>query len=174
LRKVKSKPKTKRVYDPDAVKMKANHVTAEQWLMRHSHCVTVRQVYADIERTHTDHVSFGLGVPHKVEGTDFTPRSIKAVCNFPQDGFCGKDPISTEQLAEVNARLGGGMKLGSPLLAYVKGEIDLEGLSAALSKPNPEDGEESAIEEALATEPKQAESKLETQPKKKLTLKLSD
>jgi hypothetical protein len=139
LKKPKPRSRVKRDYDPDAVKMKANHVTAEQWLMRHSHCVTVRQVYSDIERTHTDHISYGLGVPHKMAGVDFTPASVKAVCNFPQDGYCGKEPIALEQLADVNARLTGGMKLGSPLLAYVKGEIDLDELSKELNGPKPEE-----------------------------------
>lgn len=81
------------------------HLNREQFNARHLHCINIRMVYADIERTLTDHISYGLGVPHKVKGNDDVP-SMKAHCDHPEDGMCGQNPTD-EQLAWINAKLSG-------------------------------------------------------------------
>jgi hypothetical protein len=126
------KRKIKKDYDPLLKKMIARKITASDFVMRHSHCVTVRQVLYDVERTHNPHVSYGLGIPHVKEGVDYTPKSLKAVCDFPNDGFCGKDPPSSEQLAVINMRLGGKLN-DKGLLAYIKGEITIDELNQFLN-----------------------------------------
>lgn len=81
------------------------HLNREQFNARHLHCINIRMVYADIERTMSDHTSYGLGVPHKIKGTDYM-GSMKAHCDHPEDGMCGQNPTD-EQLAWINAKLSG-------------------------------------------------------------------
>lgn len=81
------------------------HLNREQFNARHLHCINIRMVYADMERTLTDHISYGLGVPHKVKGNDDVP-AMKAHCDHPEDGMCGQNPTD-EQLVWINAKLAG-------------------------------------------------------------------
>lgn len=100
--------KIKRVLpDPVINQLRKTKITAHEWLVRHSHCITVREIRQNLERSLSDHVSYGLGVPHFIKGSDHIPADILAVCDFPNDGICGKEPPSEEQLVEINARLSG-------------------------------------------------------------------
>lgn len=81
------------------------HLNREQFNARHSHCITVQMVYADVERSLVPHLSYGLGVPHKVPGNEHVP-DMKAVCEHPEDGMCGQNPTD-EQLEWINAKLAG-------------------------------------------------------------------
>lgn len=81
------------------------HLNREQFNARHIHCTNIRMVYADMERTLSDHVSYGLGVAHKIKGRDHTPP-MKAHCDHPEDGMCGQNPTD-DQLAWINDKLSG-------------------------------------------------------------------
>lgn len=164
--------------DPLINKLRATKITPEQFLSRHSHCVSVRSVQQAIDRSHSDHISYGLGVPHLMKGTDFTPKDIRAVCDFPMDGVCGQNIPSQEQMDKINARLG-----GKPLKEYIEGKITLSEMNDALSLEGEGEEVEMTLED-IAEIQRQALEKpfkmlktpkkqvVELAPPGKLTLKL--
>jgi hypothetical protein len=86
-------------------------ITAQEFLHRHELCVSNSDKQSALDRTHNDHVSYGLGVPHFMSGTMYSPKDLRGGCLHEDDGMCGHREPTEEELAKINAKLGGTMKL---------------------------------------------------------------
>ncbi len=86
-------------------------ITAQEFLRRHELCVSNGDKQSALDRTHNNHVSYGLGVPHFMSGTMYTPKDLRGGCSHPEDGMCGHTEPTEDELAKINAKLGGNVKL---------------------------------------------------------------
>jgi hypothetical protein len=76
-----------------AVDKKVTHLTEDEFLRRHQYCVTIARLIGDRNKEETAARLAAKG-------------QLKAVCDHPEDGFCGWD-VTPQKLAEINARLAG-------------------------------------------------------------------
>lgn len=86
-------------------------LSAEEFVRRHEHCVSPSDKYRDLARS------------------TYQPRDLRGGCSYPEDGMCSHVLPSEDELAYINAILGGTVKLGTPLAAYIAGRISLEALN---------------------------------------------
>jgi hypothetical protein len=127
--------------DPLINKLRMTKITKDEFLSRHQRCITLAEIQVDLDRSRSLN-------PNHID-----PKSLKAVCDFPMDGYCGKEYPSDEQLAIINARLGGKVSeefahlQGKPLAEYIKGNISLDEMNDALAMDGDEEGSEMSDEE---------------------------
>jgi hypothetical protein len=136
LKKVKAERR-----DPLINKLRMTKVTKEEALDRHMKCITIHEAHVEVARS------------RRLNPNHTDPKSMKIVCNFPMDGWCAKEYPTDQELAAINARLGGKVSeefehlKGKPLAEYIKGNISLNEMNDALAMDGDEEGSEMSIEE---------------------------
>lgn len=74
-------------------------LTHAQFASRHEYCINVGDI--------ADYIKYYVKRAEEQGTTVYIPKDTKAVCNHPEDGICSHNPITDEQLAEVNTHLDG-------------------------------------------------------------------